>query len=237
MQKVVSRDEWLAARKEFLAREKAFTRERDALSEARRKLPAVGVDKEYVFEGPQGPVALADLFAGKRQLIVYHLMFDPADDAACPHCSFVVDSIASGLVHLQARDTAFVAISRAPVAKIEAFRKRMGWTFPWVSSFGNSFNYDFHVTLDASKGSTTYNYAPWEHEGEMPGLSVFIRDGKRILHSYSTYMRGLDIFMSPYHLLDATPMGRNEADGIMSWVRYHDEYEAAPKAPAACCAD
>lgn len=234
-QKVVTQKEWLAARRKFLAREKAFTRERDALTEARRKLPLVAVDKPYVFEGTAGPVSLAQLFEGRSQLIVYHLMFDPADDVACPHCSFVVDGFASGLVHLQGRDTAFAAISRAPISKIEAFRKRMGWSFPWVSSHANTFNYDFHVTLDAARGSTTYNYGKWDGEGEMPGLSVFLRDGERVLHSYSTYMRGLDMFMSPYHLLDVTPIGRNETDGIMAWVKYHDEYGKAPM--AGCCHD
>jgi predicted dithiol-disulfide oxidoreductase (DUF899 family) len=223
-QNIVNRKEWIAARKELLAREKAFTRERDALSEARRQLPRVEVDKDYVFEGPNGPVKLADLFQGKQQLIVYHLMFDPAKEKACPHCSFVIDGIASGLVHLQGRDTAFAAISRAPYAKIAPFKQRMQWTFPWVSSFGNDFNYDFHVTLDPRKDSTVYNYekVDWK-EGEYPGLSVFLREGKRIFHTYSTYMRGLDIFMSPYHLLDATAMGRHE-DKPMSWVKYHDEY-------------
>jgi predicted dithiol-disulfide oxidoreductase (DUF899 family) len=144
--KIVTRDEWLAARKELLAREKEFDHERDRLTEARRKLPMVKVAKEYVFDGPQGAVTLRDLFEGRRQLIVYHLMFDPARNTACKHCSCVMDNIAGGLVHLTARDTSFAAISRAPIAKIEAFKRRTQWTFPWVSSFKNDFNYDYHVT-------------------------------------------------------------------------------------------
>src|SRR5262249_36444357 len=155
------------------------------LTEARRQLPIVEVSKDYVFDGPQGKVRLADLFQGQQQLIVYHFMFDPAKERPCSHCSFVMDQVQGALVHLGARDTAFAAISRAPLPKIEAFKRRMGWTFPWVSSHDNTFNYDFHVTLDPAKGSTEYNYGPTKFSGEMPGLSVFTKDGDRIFHTYS----------------------------------------------------
>jgi predicted dithiol-disulfide oxidoreductase (DUF899 family) len=228
--KIVTQDEWLAARREFLVREKEFTRQRHALSEALRNLPMVKVEKEYVFDGPQGAVTLPDLFEGRRQLIVYHLMFDPARNTACKHCSCVMDNIAGSLVHVSARDTSFVAVSRAPLAKLEAFKRRMQWTFPWVSSFKNDFNYDYHVTLDPGRGYSFYNYKTADIRGEMPGLSVFFRDNDLILHSYSTYFVGLDIFLPMYHLLDVTPLGRQEDDGNnmtageSSWIRYHDEY-------------
>jgi predicted dithiol-disulfide oxidoreductase (DUF899 family) len=226
---IVSRDEWTAARKGLLAKEKEFNRQRDALSAERRKLPAVAIEKEYVFQGPEGRHTLADLFEGKRQLLVYHFMFDPDWDEGCPSCSFVADNFASGLVHLAARDTAFAVISRAPLDKITRFKKRMGWTFPWLSSFGTDFNYDFQVTLD--ENHTVYNYAPVSaqpagrpHEGEREGLSVFLRDGGRLFHTYSTYQRGLDPFLNTYNFLDLTPLGRQEEDGIMRWLRHHDKY-------------
>jgi predicted dithiol-disulfide oxidoreductase (DUF899 family) len=148
----------------------------------------VKVEKEYVFDGPQGAVPLRDLFEGRRQLIVYHMMFDPAGTTACKHCSCVMDNIAGGLIHLTARDTSFATISRAPITKIEAFKKRMQWTFPWVSSFKNDFNYDYHVTLDPDRGSTVYNYRTLDYRGELPGLSVFFRDNDLIFHSYSTLL-------------------------------------------------
>jgi predicted dithiol-disulfide oxidoreductase (DUF899 family) len=239
--KIVTRDGWLSARKELLAREKAFDRERDRLTEARRKLPMVRVEKEYVFEGPHGAVTLRDLFEGRRQLIVYHLMFDPARDTACKHCSCVMDNIAGSLIHLTAKDTSFVAISRAPIAKIQAFRKRIRWTFTWVSSLKNDFNYDYHVTLDPDKGSAVYNYRKFDFHGELPGLSVFFRDKDLILHAYSTYFRGLDMLLPMYHLLDRTPLGRQEtkansmAAGEASWIRYHDEYDCEGDRKHACC--
>jgi predicted dithiol-disulfide oxidoreductase (DUF899 family) len=187
------------------------------------------ITKEYVFQGPEGRLTLADLFVGKRQLLVYHFMFGPDYDEGCPACSFVADNFASGLVHLAARDTAFAAISRAPLDKIEGFKKRMGWDFPWLSSFGTDFNYDLQVTLD--ENHTEYNYAPVSaqpagrpHEGEREGLSVFLRDGKRLFHTYSTYQRGLDPFLNTYNFLDLTPLGRQEEDGIMGWLRHHDKY-------------
>ena len=235
----VSRDEWTAARKRLLAKEKEFNRQRDALSAERRKLPMVAIEKEYVFQGPEGRSTLAELFEGKRQLLVYHFMFEPDHNEGCPSCAFVADNFASGLVHLAARDTAFAVISRAPLDKIDRFKKRMGWTFPWLSSFGTDFNYDFQVTLD--KKHAEYNYAPLSaqpagrpHEGEREGLSVFLRDGDRLFHTYSTYQRGIDLILNTYNFLDLTPLGRQEEDGIMGWVRHHDKYEAASR--SSCCA-
>jgi predicted dithiol-disulfide oxidoreductase (DUF899 family) len=227
---IVSRDEWTAARKRLLVSEKEFNRQRDALSAERRELPMVPIDKEYVFEGPEGRRSLADLFDGKRQLLTYHFMFGPDwGDEGCPACSFVADNFAGALVHLAARDTAFAVISRAPLAKITPFKRRMGWTFPWLSSFGSTFNYDFQVTLDDTHA--VYNYAPVSaqpagrpREGEREGLSVFLRDGDRLFHTYSTYQRGLDPLLDTYNLLDLTPLGRQEEDGIMTWLRHHDKY-------------
>jgi predicted dithiol-disulfide oxidoreductase (DUF899 family) len=229
---IVSRNEWLAARKRLLAKEKEFNRQRDALSAERRKLPMVAIEKDYVFERPNGRSTLTDLFEGRRQLIVYHFMFDPAWDEGCPSCSFVADHFAGALVHLAARDTSFAVISRAPIAKVERFKKRMGWDFPWLSSFGTEFNQDFGVTLD--EDHTEYNYAPasaqpagYPQKGEREGLSVFLRDGERLFHTYSTYQRGVDPFLNTYNFLDHTPLGRQEEDGIMRWVRHHDKYQDA----------
>ena len=225
---VVSRSEWTAARTRLLAKEKELSRQRDALAAERRKLPMVAVEKEYVFQGPEGRRTLAQLFNGQRQLIVYHFMFGPDDDEGCPACALVADNFGD-LVHLGARDTAFAVVSRAPIDKIERFKKRMGWDFPWLSSFGNDFNYDFMVTLDEKHA--VYNFAPvaaqppgYPHEGEREGLSVFLRDGERLFHTYSTYQRGLDALMNTYNFLDLTPLGRQEDEGIMRWVRHHDKY-------------
>jgi predicted dithiol-disulfide oxidoreductase (DUF899 family) len=227
--KIVSRDEWTAARKRLLAKEKEFSRQRDALSEERRRLPRVAIEKEYVFQGPEGRRTLADLFDGKRQLVVYHFMFGPDWEAGCPSCSLVADNFASGLVHLAARDTAFAVVSRAPIDKIERFRTRMGWDFPWLSSYGTDFNYDFQVTLDEKHA--VYNYAPvssqppgYPREGEREGLSVFLREGERLFHTYSTYQRGIDTLLNTYNFLDLTPLGRQEEDGVMRWVKHHDKY-------------
>ena len=229
MPEVVSHEVWVAARRKLLAEEKEWNRKRDVLSAERRKLPMEEITKKYVFQGPEGSRTLADLFESKRQLLIYHFMFDPNDDNGCPACSFVADNFASGLVHLGARDTAFAVISRAPLEKIERFKRRMGWNFRWLSSFGTDFNYDFQVTLDGNH--TEYNYAPVSaqpegrpSEGEREGLSVFFRDGERLFHTYSTYQRGLDPFLNTYNFLDVTPLGRQEEDGIMHWLRYHDEY-------------
>jgi predicted dithiol-disulfide oxidoreductase (DUF899 family) len=246
---VVTREEWLAARKELLAKEKAATQARDALNSERRRLPMVQVDKEYVFEGPSGKATLLDLFDGRRQLVVHHFMFDPSWDAACRSCSGTADEIPH-LAHLRARETNLVAVSRAPLAKISAFRARMGWTFPWFSSNGSDFNYDFHVTLDASVAPVLYNYRTEEEHAaagtsyyldgdqpiELPGLSTFLRDGSTIYHTYSTFGRGLEAVGSTYGYLDLTALGRQEdweeprgrasggAKAGSPGVRYHDEY-------------
>ena len=217
--KVVSRDEWLVARKALLAKEKELTRHRDAVNAERRRLPMVRIDKPYVFEGPAGKASLLDLFEGRRQLIVYHFMYDPGWDEGCPSCSFLVDNIGH-LAHLRARKTSLALVSRAPMARIEPFRKRMGWTIPWYSSFGSDFNYDFHVTLDEAVAPVEYNYTDkamlvqkgeaYFTQGESHGLSVFLRDGDTILHTYSTYARGADLIVGTYNYLDLTPLGRQE---------------------------
>ena len=217
---VVSREEWLVARKELLAREKELTRQRDVLSADRRRLPMVRIDKEYVFEGPDGKASLLDLFDGRRQLIVGHFMFDPSWDDGCPSCSAGADEISDGLLkHLHTRDTTFVYVSRAPLPKIEAYKARKGWTFPWYSSYGSDFNYDFHVTLDESVTPIEYNYrTKAEHEragatdlgGEQTGRSCFLRDGDTVFHTYSVFARGLETIGGSYYLLDETALGRQE---------------------------
>jgi predicted dithiol-disulfide oxidoreductase (DUF899 family) len=232
---VVSRSTWLAVRKQLLSKEKEFTRQRDALSLERRKLPMVKLEKNYIFESPEGPRSLRDLFVGRRQLIVYHFMFDPEWDEGCKGCSYFADNFVGSLVHLAARNTSFAVISRAPLAKIESFRKRMGWNFPWLSSFGNDFNYDFQVTLDPDRTEYHYNYDDakallaagkiWFPKGELPGLSVFFRDGDDIFHSYSSYQRGTDLFLNTYNFLDITPLGRQEeSEKMFDWLRHHDRY-------------
>jgi predicted dithiol-disulfide oxidoreductase (DUF899 family) len=221
--RITSRDEWLQARKKLLAEEKALTRARDALSTKRRELPMVEIEKDYVFEGPDGTVSLLDLFDGRRQLIVQHFMFDPSWDDGCPSCSASADEISDGLLqHLHARDTTFVVVSRAPLAKIERYKASKGWTFPWYSSFGSDFNYDFHVTLDASVAPVEYNFrdaeelqatgAGWLLEGssEQPGYSMFLRDGQRVFHTYSMYARGAESLGGSYYFLDLTALGRQE---------------------------
>ena len=233
---IVSRSEWIAARKELLIKEKAETRQRDALSAERRRLPMVKVEKEYLFEGTTGRATFADLFGAHRQLIVYHFMFDPSWEEGCKHCSHFADQFVGSITHLAARDTAFVAVSRAPVTKLESFKKRMGWSFPWYSSSDGDFNYDFQVTLDEERGSDEYNFEKastllaarkiWFAKGDMPGMSVFLRDGGSVFHTYSTYQRGLDLFLNTYNFLDATPLGRQEDDGPpQAWIRHHDKYE------------
>ncbi len=232
---IVSRAEWLVARKALLAQEKEASRQRDALSAERRKLPMVEVEKDYVFDGPNGRTNLLDLFGEKRQLLTYHFMFDPAWEEGCKSCSHLIDCIEGSVVHLGARNSAFAAVSRAPIGKIEAFQKRMGWTFPWLSSAGNDFNYDFHATIDEAHGSVEYNYASakalfqagkiWFEKGDLPALSVFLRDGDRVFHCYSVYQRGLDLLLNTYNLLDLTPLGRQEeGEQIQGWVRHHDRY-------------
>ena len=215
---VVTREEWLAARKRLLTTEKEHTRSRDALNAERRRLPMVRIDKEYVFEGPEGTVTLAGLFAGSRQLIVQHVMFDPGWDAACPGCTASIDELADGvLTHLRSRDTAFVLVSRAPLAKLQKYQAGKGWTAPWYSSEGSDFNYDFQATLDSSRPQVEYNYRP-EPEivsgetatAEVPGVSCFLRDSDDIFHTYSTYARGTDSLGGAYSLLDLTALGRQE---------------------------
>lgn len=231
MNDVVSREAWLEARKSFLAREKAFDRERDALSAARRALPRVKVDKPYLFEERSGKRTLSDLFEGRKQLIVYHFMFAPDWEAGCKSCSFVADNFANSIVHLAARDTSFAVVSRAPLEKIEAFQKRMGWKFRWLSSNASDFNFDFHVSFTPqalAEKRVEYNYTEqaWERGSEAPGASVFLREGADILHTYSTYERGLDHLLATYEYLDLTPLGRQE-EGLpfpMSWIRHHDRY-------------
>jgi predicted dithiol-disulfide oxidoreductase (DUF899 family) len=193
--RIVSRDEWLAARAELLIKEKETTRARDKLNAERRRLPMVKIEKGYFFDGPSGNTNLLALFDGRRQLIVYHFMFDPSWDNGCPSCTNLVDNIPFRLARIQAHDTSLVLVSRAPLAKLDAYKARMNWTIPWFSSYGSDFNYDFGVTDD---------------EGEKPGLSVFLRVGEQILHSYSTTGRGVDILLGTYNYLDLTPLGRQE---------------------------
>jgi predicted dithiol-disulfide oxidoreductase (DUF899 family) len=214
---IVTREEWLEARKQFLVREKQATRERDALNAERRRLPMVAVEKEYTFEGPEGRVPLAGLFGDSRQLIVQHVMFGPDWDAACPGCSAGIDEIADGvLAHLRSRDTMFVLVSRAPLDKLEKYRAVRGWTIPWYSSYGSDFNYDFQATLDRDRQQLVFNYREQpdmvadDPSTEVPGFSCFLRDGDQVFHTYSTWARGTDIIGSAYSLLDLTALGRQE---------------------------
>jgi predicted dithiol-disulfide oxidoreductase (DUF899 family) len=229
--RVVSRDQWIEERKALLSKEKEFTRLRDQLSRERRELPWVRVDKQYVFEGANGKRTLSELFTGRQQLIVYHLMFDPSWEEACSRCSFWADNFNGVLAHLNQRDVTIVAISRAPLAKLSAFRERMGWSFNWVSSFGCDFNHDYHVSFSPeqlAQEEVIYNYRPVKNSmTERPGISVFCKAADRtIYHTYSCYARGLDMLNVAYHYLDLTPKGRDE-EGLpfpMAWVRYHDAY-------------
>jgi predicted dithiol-disulfide oxidoreductase (DUF899 family) len=239
--RVISRAEWLAARKKLLAKEKEFTRLRDQLSTERRNLPWVKVDKRYVFDGPKGKETLADLFEGRCQLLVQHFMLGSGWEQGCPSCSFMADHADGMTVHLAHRDTTFVAISRAPLAEIQRFRQRMGWQFKWVSSNANDFNFDFGVSFtpeEKLKNKVTYNYGtqPFESD-ELPGISVFYKDDAgQVFHTYSTYRRGVEVMMGTYNLLDLTSKGRDEEPGEgMAWLRHHDRYEDGPKASASCC--
>jgi predicted dithiol-disulfide oxidoreductase (DUF899 family) len=230
---VVSRDEWIEARKQHLAREKEFTRLRDQLSAERRALPWVRVDKEYSFETPDGTATLADLFAGRSQLVVYHFMLGPDWEEGCKGCSFWADNLQGIDVHLAARDVTLIAVSSAPLDEITKFRTRMGWTHEWVSSAGSDFNHDYHVTFtpeEVQRGETYYNYA-WLRSSltERPGISVFYRDADgTVYHTYSCYARGLDMLNGAYHYLDLVPKGRDESGpgSRMTWVRLHDNYGA-----------
>ncbi|HEY2544892.1 MAG TPA: DUF899 domain-containing protein [Candidatus Acidoferrum sp.] len=228
--RVVSREEWVAARKELLVKEKRLTRQRDALAEDRRRLPWVKVDAKYEFETTSGKKSLADLFGGKSQLVTYHFMMGPDWEQGCPSCSLIADHVDGVGIHLAQRDVRFMIVSRAPLGKVEEFKKRMGWKFPWVSSFGSTFNFDFEVSVakeDVGK-EVVYNYA-WSKfpSEERPGLSVFYKDSKgEVFHTYSMFGRGLEDLMSLYVVLDRVPKGRDEA-GLphgMAWVRHHDRY-------------
>ncbi len=227
--RVVARDEWLDARRQLLGREKEFTRLRDEIGREQRALPWEAVEQEYVFDGPQGRETLADLFDGRSQLIVYHFMFAPEDDAGCPHCSFWADSFDANVVHLNARDVTMVAVSRAPYAKLAAYRDRMGWTFKWLSSEGTDFNYDYGVSFAPDEtGDLVYNFGTKAPElPDREGMSVFYRDEDgNLFRTYSTYARGIDMLNAAYNYIDLVPKGRDEQGRAPQfWVRRHDEYE------------
>ncbi|HTN44642.1 MAG TPA: thioredoxin family protein [Nitrospiria bacterium] len=230
--KVVSKKQWLAARKALLVKEKKFTRLREQLAQQRRKLPWVKVEKDYVFDGPKGQESLSDLFDGKNQLVVYHFMFGPEWGEGCSHCSFWADHYGGMGIHLQQRDVNFVVISRAPLAEILPFKKRMGWDFKWVSSSPNDFNYDFHVAFrpeDIEKGKIFYNYKTIAGDvTDREGISVFYKDKKgEVFHTYSAFARGIDMVNTTYQFLDLVPKGRDEnPEDPQDWVRYHDRYES-----------
>jgi predicted dithiol-disulfide oxidoreductase (DUF899 family) len=233
--RVVSQAEWLAARKAHLAKEKELTRLRDRLSAERRELPWVKVEKNYVFDTAEGKQSIADLFAGRSQLVVYHFMFGPGWKEGCVGCSFLADHIDGALVHLENHDVTMVVVSRAPLAEIEAFKKRMGWRFRWVSSYGSDFNYDYYVSFrpeDTATGKIYYNYDVRDFQSEeMSGTSVFYKGAAGdIFHTYSTYARGDELLIGTYNVLDLTPKGRNETGpnyDLTDWVRHHDRYGAA----------
>jgi predicted dithiol-disulfide oxidoreductase (DUF899 family) len=253
---VVSPTKWIASRKELLRKEKEFTRLRDELSRQRRELPWEIVEKEYVFDGPNGKQTLADLFDGRSQLIVYHFMFGPGWEQGCPSCSFLADHFDGTLVHLANRDVTLAVVSRAPMSQIEEFKKRMGWQFRWASSFANDFNWDYHVSFTKegmAQGRKNYNYDLVEFPSEEgPGFSVFYKnEAGEIFHTYSTFARGGDLLIGTYNFLDLAPKGRDE-DGLafpMAWVRHHDRYAAgyvvdakalyvSPKAAgSSCCSE
>jgi len=244
---VVSKDEWVEARRRLLAKEKEFTHLRDQLSAERRALPWMRIDKAYTFDGPNGKETLAQLFGDRSQLVVYHFMFAPEWEVGCKSCSFWADNFNGITAHLRQRDVAFAAISRAPLADLERFRHRMGWQFKWVSSYGSDFNRDFGVTFtpeEVATGEVHYNYGAWPYpHDELPGISIFYRnDAGEVFHTYSTYGRGVEVMMHTYNLLDLTPKGRDEdhLEFTMQWVRHHDRYDPAPTsnappAAASCC--
>jgi len=229
--KVVSKDEWIEARKRLLAKEKEFTRVRDQLSQQRRDLPWEVVEKQYVFEGPNGKQTLPELFDGRSQLIVYHFMFGPGWEAGCPNCSFWADNFDGMTVHLNQRDVTMLAVSRAPYSELAAYKNRMGWSFKWVSSSGTDFNFDYRVSFtpeEMAKNAVFYNYTTQEPgASEREGVSVFYKNAAgRVFHTYSAYARGIDILNAAYNYLDLAPKGRDEAghDFAQFWVRRHDEY-------------
>jgi predicted dithiol-disulfide oxidoreductase (DUF899 family) len=227
---VVSHEEWLAAREAFLIEEKAHLRRGDELARKRRELPWEKVEKAYTFRGTRGPATLAELFGPHGQLIVYHFMFPPEDNEGCKHCSFWADQFEGAVVHLAHRDAAFVAVSRAPVAKLEAFERRMGWTFPWWSSHGSDFNYDFQASFSdeqIASGKAYYNFKTQEMDfTDREGISIFYKDKRGdVFHTYSCYARGIEVVNGAYGFMDLLPNGRDEGDHPQSWVRYHDRYE------------
>jgi predicted dithiol-disulfide oxidoreductase (DUF899 family) len=237
---VVSQKEWLEARKNLLVLEKEATRARDRLNEARRELPWEKVSKDYIFEAPSGPKNLSELFDGRSQLIIYHFMLAPDWEEGCVGCSFFADHVDGSVIHMQHADATFVAVSRAPLAKIEAYKTRMGWKFPWVSAGDSDFNYDYQASFrdeELSDGGINYNYREIPPMGDLKdlhGISVFAKDENgEVFHTYSTYARGCEQTIGTLMLLDLVPKGRNE-DGVMNWVRRHDQYEDVPKA-ASCC--
>ncbi len=226
---IVSREEWLAAREALLVKERAMTHALDALRAERRQLPWVKVEKSYVFEGPEGKCTLGDLFRGRGQLAVYHFMLTPGSDHICPGCSFTVDHVDAARRHFEQADLAFTAVSRVPLQRIEEVKKRMAWTFPWVSSHGGDFNFDFGVSFtaeDIATGRALYNYGTViRNSRDMFGTSIFVKDDSgEVFHSYSTYHRGTELLMGAFNWLDLAPKGRNETGGTMNWVRLHDEY-------------
>jgi predicted dithiol-disulfide oxidoreductase (DUF899 family) len=239
-ERIVSREEWITARKALLRKEKEFTRLRDQLSAERRALPWVKVEKNYEFDGPSGKETLADLFAGRSQLIVKHFMFGPDWTEGCVGCSFELDHTLGALMHIEQHDVAYAVVSRAPLAKTEPFRRRMGWHVKWVSSYRSDFNFDFHVSFTPEQiagGTAYYNYqAGASVIDEMSGRSVFYKDGEQIFHTYSSFARGGEMFLGSYAFLDITPKGRNETKNgnLTDWVRHHDRYDAAT---ARCHAD
>jgi predicted dithiol-disulfide oxidoreductase (DUF899 family) len=229
---VVSRAEWLEARKRLLLKEKSYSRQGDALAAERRSLPWVRVEKDYIFDAPGGNQRLADLFEGRSQLVVQHFMFGPDWKEGCPSCSYMADHVGGALVHLANRDVTFVAVSRARLSQIEAFKQRMGWEFKWVSSAGNDFNFDYRVSFtkeEMAKGKLNYNYRMEDFPSEeAPGISAFYRnDAGEVFHTYSTYGRGVELMMGTYRFLDLVPKGRDEAGlpHTMAWVRHHDKYD------------
>jgi predicted dithiol-disulfide oxidoreductase (DUF899 family) len=241
---VVSPEQWIQARLGLLAEEKRLRRHMDEVARLRRELPWELVESNYVFETGEGQKRLADLFEGRSQLMLYHFMFGPDWEQGCGGCSFLADHVDGARVHLAHRDVTWTAVSRAPLAKIDAFKKRMGWNFRWISSFGSDFNFDYHVSFteqEIAAGEVYYNYAPRRFpQSEGPGLSVFYKDeAGQIFHTYSTYARGLDILLGAYNYLDLAPKGRDE-DGLqmpMAWLRHHDRYEDSPKVSSCGCPD